>query len=290
MFNGTKIGGVPGNRKIINWNVLVFITQSNPICSCPEFRSKTTKTNGQSKHFSNFQPILAIEFQNIFVLEHFNFHSANGDICICLFCNNSVMDSKIARFVWTLVIPLINHVIFCFAFFLLKIYSNILLKRVCCVGPQSCQELLDHLQTHLFPICFPNSSPMLKIICWRLSGNGQDYGKEFLAPLLQVPRICSTNRIELELQLTRSNVNFSFPTDSVANWLQNSASKNSRHLEIKLTKRGTMPLEIAAGLLKEIKHLLNELTEVSNLKKIITTSKQAKLSKKLQIAQQKMSI
>lgn len=104
-----KSAGVPGNRKIITWNVLVFITQSNPIYSCPEFRSKTTKTKEQSKHFSNFQPTLAIEFQNIFVLEHFNFHSTNGDICICLFCNNSEMDSKIARFAWTLVIALINQ-------------------------------------------------------------------------------------------------------------------------------------------------------------------------------------
>ena len=65
---------------------------------------------------------------------------------------------------------------------------------------------------------------------------------------------------------SRSNngdVNFTFPADAVANWLQNSTSENNRHLEIKLT--GT--LEIAAGFLKEIDHLLNELTEASILLK-----------------------
>ena len=96
--------------------------------------------------------------------------------------------------------------------------------------------------------------------------DGYDFGEELLVPLLAVPRVRSTDRIELELQLSRSNnsgVNFSFPVDAVANWLQNSTSENNRHLEIKLT--GT--LEIAAGFLKEIDHLLNELTEASILLK-----------------------
>ena len=87
-----------------------------------------------------------------------------------------------------------------------------------------------------------------------------------MAPLLAVPRVRSTDKIVLTLQLFRSNngdVNFSFPANAIANWLQNSTSKNNRHLEIKLT--GT--LEIAAGFLKEIDQLLDELTEASILLK-----------------------
>ena len=56
-------------------------------------------------------------------------------------------------------------------------------------------------------------------------------------------------------------MNFSFPANTIANWLQNSTSKNNRHLEIKL--EGT--IEIAAGFLQEIKQLVNELTEASIL-------------------------
>ena len=135
-------------------------------------------------------------------------------------------------------------------------------------GFRTCPEILDHFQTQLFPI-IGNSSRMLKIFCCRL--DGYNFGNELLAPLLALPRVHFTDKIELILQLSRSNngdVNFSFPADAVANWLQNSTSKNNRHLEIQL--RGK--IEIGPGFLQEIKHLLNEITKASKFIQITNRS------------------
>ena len=98
------------------------------------------------------------------------------------------------------------------------------------------RSILSQLGNKFLPLFGPKSPyTAIKFFITGCAENCNDFGHDLLAPLLILPRILRTKRLELEIEFS-SPVNLSLPTDALFDWLHFKAPAEERSSN-KFTRR-----------------------------------------------------